>query len=82
MFVSVFNFSSGPLYQYPIVWLLASLFCFWKLKRHKNMLDQMAAFDLRNAKCTLESDRRVFEEQVLSLWDEALEPPVSVAFGA
>ena len=42
----------------------------------------MAAFDLRNAKCTLESDRRVFEEQVLSLWDEALEPPVSVAFGA
>eukprot|EP00438_Fugacium_kawagutii_P024166 Skav223375 [mRNA] locus=scaffold1536:221253:222023:+ [translate_table: standard] len=46
------------------------------------MLDQMAAFDLRNAKCTLETDRRAIEEQVLSLWDEALEPPVSVAFGA
>ena len=46
------------------------------------MLDQMAAFDLRNAKCTLESDRRVIDEQVLSLWDEALEPPVSVAFGS
>lgn len=46
------------------------------------MLDQMAEFDLRNAKCTLETDRRVIEEQVLSLWDEALEPTVSVAFGA
>ena len=35
----------------------------------------MAEFQLGNAKCTLETDRRVIEEQVLSLFDEALEPP-------
>ena len=45
------------------------------------MLDQMAEFQLANAKCTLETDRRVIEEQVLSLFDEALEPPIRVAFG-
>ena len=45
------------------------------------MLDQMAEFQLGNAKCTLETDRRVIEEQVLSLFDEALEPPIRVAFG-
>ena len=27
------------------------------------MLDRMSKFDLRNAKCTLETDRRVIEEQ-------------------
>ena len=46
------------------------------------MLDQMAEFQLGNAKCTLETDRGVIEEQVLNLFDEALEPPVSVAFGS
>ena len=65
-----------PLYAAPAAW-----FCFEKLKRHKRMLDQMAEFQLGNAKCTLETDRRVIEEQVLSLFDEALEPPVSIAFG-
>ena len=64
------------LYAVPTSW-----FCFQKIKRHKRMLDQMAEFQLGNAKCTLETDRRVIEEQVLSLFDEALEPPVSIAFG-
>ena len=44
------------------------------------MLDQMANFDLRNAKCSVESDRKVIEEQVLQLFDEALEPPMRIAF--
>ena len=47
----------------PVAWLL-----FYKLERHRTMLNQMANFDLRNAKCTLETDRRVIEEQVISLF--------------
>ena len=46
------------------------------------MLDQMARFDLRHSKCTLETDRLAIEQCVVSLFDEALEAPVSVAFGA
>eukprot|EP00438_Fugacium_kawagutii_P027188 Skav231829 [mRNA] locus=scaffold4070:27222:28133:+ [translate_table: standard] len=82
LFMSVFNCRVWPLIMYPILGLIVSSFCFWKMKRHKSMLDQMARFDLRNAQCTLETDRVNIEEQVLALWDEALEPPVSVAFGA
>ena len=49
-----------------------------KLKRHKSMLTRMASFDIRNAKCALETDRIVIEEQVFRLFDEALEPAMSV----
>lgn len=42
----------------------------------------MFTFDLRNAKCTFEEDRAVVEELVLNLFDEALEPPIRVAFEA
>ena len=42
------------------------------------MLARMASFDIRNAKCALETDRIVIEEQVFRLFDEALEPAVSV----
>eukprot|EP00438_Fugacium_kawagutii_P022935 Skav226772 [mRNA] locus=scaffold8:225184:226572:- [translate_table: standard] len=57
----------------PVSW-----FCFQKLKLHKLMLDQMSQFDLRNAKCSLETDRVVLTEQVVSLF-EAFEPPIHVA---
>ena len=60
--------------------------CFWlcmqKLQKHKLMLSQMEHFDIRSAECTVESDRKVIEEQILDLFDEALEPPVQVSFGA
>ena len=59
-----------------------SFLCFAKLRSHRAMLDQMARFDLRHAKCTLETDRLAIEQCVVSLFDEALEAPVSVAFGA
>eukprot|EP00438_Fugacium_kawagutii_P028503 Skav229790 [mRNA] locus=scaffold2234:131123:133331:- [translate_table: standard] len=81
LFLSVFNCRDWPLFMYPVAAFFISSFCFWKMKRHKNMLDQMARFDLRNAQCALETDRLVIEEQVVGLWDEAFEPPVSVAFG-
>eukprot|EP00438_Fugacium_kawagutii_P023821 Skav220110 [mRNA] locus=scaffold1727:97641:99233:+ [translate_table: standard] len=68
----------------PFVFLAASVpvswFCFRKLKLHKLMLDQMSQFDLRNAKCSLETDRVVLTEQVVSLFDEAFQPPLRVAF--
>eukprot|EP00438_Fugacium_kawagutii_P000605 Skav212030 [mRNA] locus=scaffold1285:31426:33033:- [translate_table: standard] len=68
----------------PLVYLTASVpvswFCLQKLKFHKLMLDQMSQFDLRNAKCSLETDRVVLTEQVVSLFDEAFAPPLRVAF--
>ena len=40
------------------------------------MLDQMSSFELRDAKCTLETDRILIMEQILGLF----EPAVSVSF--
>eukprot|EP00438_Fugacium_kawagutii_P029466 Skav209233 [mRNA] locus=scaffold293:351644:354299:- [translate_table: standard] len=66
----------------PFAFLAASIpvswFCFQKLKLHKLMLDQMSRFDLRNAKCSLETDRVVLTEHVVSLF-EAFEPPMCAA---
>eukprot|EP00438_Fugacium_kawagutii_P016029 Skav233596 [mRNA] locus=scaffold2520:683924:684988:- [translate_table: standard] len=62
---------------FPFSWA-----CIQKLKSHKLMLDQMAHFDLRNAKCSVEKDRQVIEDQVLQLFDEALEPPLRIAFSS
>ena len=67
-----------PSYMYFMFALIISCFSFEKLKRHKSMLARMASFDIRNAKCALETDRIVIEEQVFRLFDEALEPAVSV----
>ncbi|CAL1164149.1 unnamed protein product [Cladocopium goreaui] len=67
---------------YVFFGFLYAAFCLHKLQGHKRMLDQMLAFDLRNAKCTFEEDRAVIEELVLNLFDEALEPPIRVAFDA
>ncbi|CAJ1333516.1 unnamed protein product [Effrenium voratum] len=68
----------------PYAFLFASIpyswFCLKKLKWHKLLLDEMAHFDFVNAKCALEMDRREIEEQVVCLFDEALEPPIRVAF--
>eukprot|EP00438_Fugacium_kawagutii_P027507 Skav202181 [mRNA] locus=scaffold1204:102201:103826:+ [translate_table: standard] len=60
----------------PCSWL-----CFQKLRRHKLMLDQISRFDIRNAKCTLETDRVIIMDNVVDLFDEAFEPAISVAFG-
>ena len=42
--------------------------CRLKLRNHSLMLDQMAAFDCRNARCTVESDRDLVEHQVRRLF--------------
>ena len=82
LFLSVYGSQFLPSFvYYPFLGVALAWLFFQKLQRHRAMLDQMADFDLRNAKCTLETDRYVIEEHVISLFDEALEPPVSVAFG-
>eukprot|EP00438_Fugacium_kawagutii_P023953 Skav232715 [mRNA] locus=scaffold4051:2239:3864:+ [translate_table: standard] len=61
---------------FPLSWLSIQ-----KIEMHKLMLHQMEHFDFRRAQCALESDRGIIEEQVVDLFDEAFEPPLSVAFG-
>ena len=64
MSVSLWKMYAIPLPAFFVIALPFSYFCFHKLDEHKSMLEQMAHFDVRNAKCTLETDRRVIEEQV------------------
>lgn len=81
LFLSMFNFELEPFWVCAVMALPTTFFCFQKLDGHKLMLDQMASFDLRNAQCTLETDRVVLQRQVVDLFDEALEPPLFVSFG-
>ena len=64
---------------------ICALPCFWlgvrKVQKHELMLNQMKHFDIRSTECTVESDRIVIQEQIVNLFDEALEPPVQVPFG-
>ena len=74
LFVSMFESNYVPPYVYLFASLPFSWFCISKLHSHKTMLDQMSQFDLRNAKCAVESDREVIEEQVCQLFEECLHP--------
>eukprot|EP00438_Fugacium_kawagutii_P036479 Skav209706 [mRNA] locus=scaffold36:288758:290383:+ [translate_table: standard] len=64
------------LIAFPLSWLSIQ-----KVEMHKLMLRQMEHFDFRSAQCALESDRGIIQEQVVDLFDEAFEAPLSVAFG-
>ena len=82
LFLSVFNAcqASSPVWLMFVIPL--SWFCLQKVQQHRLMLDQMSHFDIRDAKCALETDRTTIEKHVLDLFDEASEAPLSVAFGA
>ena len=82
LFMSLFELESLPLYMYVCSGVPFSWFCLEKLRRHRWMLDEMQRFDLKNARCTLESDRQIIEEHISDLFDEALDPPLSVALDA
>ena len=82
LFLSEFNSNYVPFFVYLLSSLPFSWFCLQKIESHKLMLDQMSQFDLRHAKCSLDSDRKLIEEQVLQLFDEVLAPPVQVSFCA
>ena len=77
------------MYEAPmnVIWAgCCALPCFWlcarKVQKHDElMLNQMKHFDVRSTECTVESDRAVIQEQIVNLFDEALEPPVQVPFG-
>eukprot|EP00438_Fugacium_kawagutii_P026377 Skav206098 [mRNA] locus=scaffold2150:323293:335747:- [translate_table: standard] len=71
---------------YCIIWMLSgviylpvsipSFFSFrMKLRNHQLLLDQMAAFDVRAAKCALPSDRTAIEEQISELFESKVESP-------
>eukprot|EP00438_Fugacium_kawagutii_P032417 Skav234920 [mRNA] locus=scaffold840:940629:942260:+ [translate_table: standard] len=64
------------LVAFPFSWLSIQ-----KVEMHKLMLHQMEHFDFRSAQCAVESDRGIIEEEVVDLFDEAFEAPLSVAFG-
>ncbi|CAK9067569.1 unnamed protein product [Durusdinium trenchii] len=79
LFLSWFKSTWGPPEGCVIAALPFSWFCLQKLHGHERMLNQISNFDFRNAKCTLETDRVTIEQQVVDLFDEALEGPASVA---
>ena len=79
---------SFMMYQAPmnVVWAgCCALPSFWlcarKVQKHELMLNQMKHFDIRSTECTVESDRAVIQQQIVNLFDEALEPPLQVPFG-
>ncbi|CAJ1327778.1 unnamed protein product [Effrenium voratum] len=80
IFASEFYSYYVPSYVYFVCALPFAWFCIRKLEHHKLMMDQMAHFDLRNAKCKEEADRKLIEEQVVQLFDEALDAPLEVCF--
>ena len=80
--ISLCDWWQSAYYMYIFLSIPTSWIFVQKAKNHKDMLSKIASFDFRNAKCTLETDRRVIEQQVLHLFDEALNPPLSVAFGS
>ena len=70
---------TGPGVVYACSVILSFLVHSRRLQFHNLLLERMASFDFRNAKCKLESDRSLIEAQLLQLFDEALEPPLVVA---
>ena len=70
LFMSWFWFELQPAWQCILLSLPMAGFCFHKLDGHKKMLDQMATFELSEAKCTLETDRVVLGRQVVELFQE------------
>ena len=74
-----FSFT-GNLFFYPLAAIPLSFICCAKIDGHKNMLDQMASFDMRDATCTLETDRIVIKQLVLGLFDEAIQLPLWFSF--
>ncbi|CAE7227658.1 unnamed protein product [Symbiodinium sp. CCMP2456] len=60
---------------------VASVFTFQqKLDGHKLMLEHLKSYDIRTAKCSVESDRPVIEGLVAELFDGLDDPVVSVPF--
>ncbi|CAK9083275.1 unnamed protein product [Durusdinium trenchii] len=82
LFMSKFYYELLPPAINVMMGIAIAWFSFQKLDGHKQTLDQMESFDLRNAQCTLETDRVVLQRLVQDLFDEALEPPVSVSLDA
>ena len=81
LFWSIFNSGQSYMVLFVVGGFPMSWFCLQKVQNHRSMLDGMALFDIRDAKCSLETDRVTIERHVLELFDEAMEAPLSVSFG-
>ena len=77
---ALFFYYFGDCLFYPLASIPLACICLGKIDSHKRMLDQMASFDLRDATCTLETDRIVIKQLVLGLFDEAVQPPLWFSF--
>ena len=77
---SLLLYYMGEIGAWPLVAIPNAFICLGKIDSHKRMLDQMASFDLRDATCTLETDRIVIKQLVLGLFDEAVQPPLWFSF--
>jgi len=59
--------------------LIPSFFSFrMKIQNHRNLLEQVAAFDVRAAKCTVAEDRLRVEQQVEELFREVEDMPAEM----
>lgn len=65
-----------PIYLEFLLAVFLSYICFQKLQRHESMLTQMSCFDIRKARCSVESDREVIFHLVGKLFAE--EPLITV----
>ncbi|CAK9058651.1 unnamed protein product, partial [Durusdinium trenchii] len=62
--------------------LVAALVFRRNLQLHRAMLSQLADFEVRSAKLSMERDRPMLEAQITALYDEIEDAPIHVAFGA
>ena len=74
-FSLLFWFYFGAPWTFIFYALPFQYFCSLKIRLHKKMLDQMSSFDVREARCALETDRVLIRRQICSFFDEASRPP-------
>mmetsp|Transcript_8474 Transcript_8474/g.20069 ORF Transcript_8474/g.20069 Transcript_8474/m.20069 type:complete len:555 (+) Transcript_8474:88-1752(+) len=81
-FMVIFAAWVCPLSGYLLTAIPVTILNLQKIRQHRNMLADMADFNIKSAQCSLESDREVIEAQVSDLFDEAQDVPCSVAIEA
>eukprot|EP00439_Symbiodinium_sp_Y106_P013607 s850_g1.t4 len=63
--------------QLPALWLSAVFFSY-KLKYSADILHAFANFDVRNAQCSMSSDRTALHAQIARVFDEIEDAPLSI----
>ncbi|CAE7228955.1 colgalt1 [Symbiodinium necroappetens] len=63
--------------QLPALWISAVFFSY-KLRCSADILDAFANFDVRNAQCSMSSDRGALHAQIARVFDEIEDAPLSI----